>query len=242
MSRIALPARRIQAVLFDMDGTLLDSANTVPAAYAAAIRELGGADYSTEEVIAHYGAGPAGALMAAMLGRETTDDDVERFHVHLARRLDGTRTYPGIRQALQALVAAGLLTGVFTGATHRAAEMQLDHAGLLGLFHVVVGSDEIGAVKPSPEGIRVACSRLGIPPTLAAYVGDAPNDLLCARAAGAVAVAAGWGHLFEPSAEADVTLAEPGELVQLGGAGRSSWVRPAFPRRRAANRRNTTAG
>lgn len=210
-----VPAQRIKAVLFDMDGTLLDSANTVPAAYAAAIRELGGGDHSAEEVIAHYAAGPAHALMAAMLGRETTDDDVERFHLHLASRLDGTRTYPGIREAIQGLVAAGLLTGVFTGATRRAAEMQLGHAGLLELFHVLVGSDEIGAVKPSPEGILGACSRLGIPAAAAAYVGDAANDLLCARAAGAVAVAAGWGHLFDPSVEADVALAEPRDLLQL---------------------------
>lgn len=211
-----MPPLRVQAVLFDMDGTLLDSSNTVPAAYAAAIRELGGGDHSAEEVIAYYGAGPAGALMAAMLGRETTDEDVERFHVHLASRLDGTRTYAGIPEAIRGLVAAGVLTGVFTGATRRAAEIQLHHAGLLQLFHVLVGSDEIGAVKPSPDGIHVACSRLGISTIAAAYVGDAANDLLCARAAGAVAVAAGWGHLFDPSAEADVTLAEPGDLLQLG--------------------------
>jgi HAD superfamily hydrolase (TIGR01549 family) len=202
-------------VLFDMDGTLLDSANTVPAAYAAAIRELGGGDHSAEEVIAHYGAGPAAALMAALLGRETTDEDVERFHVNLASRLDETRTYPGVREAVRGLLAAGVLTGVFTGATRRAAEMQLHHAGLLELFHVLVGSDEISAVKPSPDGLRVACSRLGISTTAAAYVGDATNDLLCARAAGAIAVAAGWGHLFDPSAEADVTLAEPRDLLQL---------------------------
>ena len=210
-----VPARRILAVLFDMDGTLLDSANTVPAAYAAAIRELGGGDHSAEEVIAHYGAGPAAALMAALLGRETTDEDVERFHVNLASRLDETRTYPGIREAVRGLLAAGVLTGVFTGATRRAAEMQLHHAGLLELFNVLVGSDEISAVKPSPDGLRVACSRLGISTTAAAYVGDATNDLLCARAAGAIAVAAGWGHLFDPSAEADVTLAEPRDLLQL---------------------------
>lgn len=200
-----------------MDGTLFDSADSVPVAYAAAIRELGGPDCTPDEVIAHYSAGPAGALLAAILGRATTDEDVECFHRHLARRLDETRPYPGITEAIQGLVGAGLLTGVFTGATRRAADMQLRAMGLRDLFHGLVGSDEIAAVKPAPDGIHAICARLGVEAARAAYVGDALNDLRCARAAGAVAVAAGWGHLFEESVEADLVLAEPADLVRLGG-------------------------
>jgi HAD superfamily hydrolase (TIGR01509 family) len=210
-----VPTRPIAAVLFDMDGTLFDSAESVPVAYAAAIRELGGPVCTPDEVVAHYGAGPAGALMAAILGRATTDEDVECFHRHLASRLAGLRPYPGIPEAISALIDAGLLTGVFTGATRRGAEMQLRAVGLLDLFHDIVGSDEIAAVKPAPDGIHAVCARLGVDASRAAYVGDALNDLRCARAAGAVAVAAGWGHLFQESAEADVVLAEPRELLRL---------------------------
>src|SRR5437870_3363119 len=104
-----------------MDGTLFDSARTVPEAYAAAIRDLGGPDCSPDEVVAHYSAGPAGALMAAILGRPTTPDDVECFHRHLAMRLSEQRTYDGVPAMLLDLVDAGLVTGVFTGATRRAA-------------------------------------------------------------------------------------------------------------------------
>lgn len=210
-----MPGRRIAAVLFDMDGTLFDSADTVPVAYVAAIRELGGPECTAAEVVAHYSVGPAALLMSAMLGRDATADDVACFHRHLAGRLGGLRPYPGLREAIRALTGAGLLTGVFTGATRSAAELQLAYAGLLDLFDVVVGSDEIAAVKPAPNGIDEACARLGIPPDQAAYVGDAPNDLRCARAAGSLAVAAGWGHLFDPSAAADVTLSEPGDLRRL---------------------------
>jgi beta-phosphoglucomutase-like phosphatase (HAD superfamily) len=67
----------VKAIVFDMDGTLLDSSATVPAAYGAAIFELSGRRCTDDDVIAEYGAGPAAVLLSRLIGREATNDDVE---------------------------------------------------------------------------------------------------------------------------------------------------------------------
>ena len=207
--------RCVQAVVFDMDGTLLDSSRTVPAAYAAAIHELCGRECSEDEIIAAYGLGPAGALLASFTGRPSTERDVECWHRHLEARVHLTTTYTGVVGALKRLRAAGLALGVFTGATRRAAMAQLRHAGIADLFDVVVASDEIERVKPAPDGLILAASRLGIATDRLAYVGDARNDLRCARAVDGVAVAAEWGHLYEPDDEPHLLASTPGDLVAL---------------------------
>lgn len=207
----------IEAVIFDLDGTLVDSGATVPAAYAAAIEELCGRRCTDEEIIAAYSAGPAPALISRFTGRLSACSDVDCWLRHLEARLALTRVYPGVREAGSSLRAAGKRLAVFTGAIRRAAEMQLRHAGLDDAIDAVVGSDEIALVKPAPDGIFLACDRLGVDPGRVAYVGDALNDLRCARAAGAVPIAAAWGHLFESDDEPHLIALTPHDLLPLVG-------------------------
>jgi HAD superfamily hydrolase (TIGR01549 family) len=190
-------AVNVDAVIFDMDGTLLDSSRTVPGAYAAAIDELCGRRVTDAEVIAEYGSGPASALLSRFIGRQATDSDVECWLRHLEARVTQTVIYPGVPSAIERLASAGVPLAVFTGATTRAAEMQLTHGGMRLRFGAIVGSDEVAAVKPAPDGVYRACELLDVAPSRTAYVGDAINDLRCARAAGAIPVAAAWGHLYE---------------------------------------------
>ena len=75
-------------------------------------------------------------------------------------------------------------------------------------------------MKPAPDGIRLACERMGLDPLEVAYVGDAPNDMRCARAAGSLAIGAGWGHQFDATVAADVVVARPDDVVAIvTGAG-----------------------
>jgi HAD superfamily hydrolase (TIGR01509 family) len=124
--------------------------------------------------------------------------------------------YPEITNVLE-MLRARLPMAVFTGASGRAARMLLGTTGLLGYFAVVVAGDEVKRQKPHPDGILRVCERLGVPAQAAAYVADAPIDLEAARRAGAVAVAAGWGHLHQASAPAQVVLQRPRELLALVG-------------------------
>jgi phosphoglycolate phosphatase-like HAD superfamily hydrolase len=79
---------------------------------------------------------------------------------------------------------------------------------------VVTGDDALRP-KPAPDGILAACKALRVPPNEAAYVGDAPNDMQAATAAGVLAVLAGWGHHCDPSTQADLVISDPAGLAHL---------------------------
>jgi phosphoglycolate phosphatase-like HAD superfamily hydrolase len=105
--------------------------------------------------------------------------------------------------------------GVFTAADTSAAELLLGATGLRNSLGPVLGGDVAAHPKPSPDGLLAVCELLGIAPGEAAYVGDGPADVEVARACGALAVAAGWGHLYRDDRDADVILRSPQELHLL---------------------------
>ena len=206
-----------RAIVWDMDGTLIDSSTVVPDAYITAITRLGGPSLTREAIVAAYGLGPPSLILAHLLGRASTDADVQEYLTRLRAGAPGARPYPGIEVTLRRLRGrVGL--GVFTGASHASALILLEAAGLMGHFSVVVGGDEVEHQKPAPDGLLLACGSLGVEPASAAYVGDSPSDLQAARSAGACALAAGWGHLYNPESPAEVVLDRPEELLELVGA------------------------
>ena len=205
-------AARYAAVIFDMDGTLFDSASVVPDAYIETVLECGGRRYERAEVIEAYPLGPPAVLLAHLLGRACLEDELDRYHERLLALGVGVRVYDGMMDVLAAL-AAWIPLAVVTGASVRAAQILLEAGGLAEHFRVVVGGDELEAPKPDPAGIQLACRRLDVAPAETAYVGDADVDLGAARRAGAVAMAAGWGHLYRDDHHADLVLREPGELL-----------------------------
>jgi HAD superfamily hydrolase (TIGR01549 family) len=199
-------------VVFDMDGTLFDSATVVPDAYIKTVLACGGRGYRRTEIIQAYPLGPPRTILEHLLGRPCRDDELSGYHDRLAELGRDVRVYSGMVELLDAL-AERLPLGVVTGASLRAAEILLEAASLTGYFRAVVGGDEVAAPKPDPAGIRLACERVGVDARDAAYVGDADVDLEAARCAGAVALAAGWGHLYRDGHEADAVLRAPGELL-----------------------------
>jgi HAD superfamily hydrolase (TIGR01509 family) len=207
-------SRSLEAVVFDMDGTLVETREVVPAAYRAAVVAGGGVEPSDAEVIAGYSLGAPARLLGHLLGRASTAEDMERYHASLAALAGGVSVYDGIPELLTDAAHTARLA-VFTGASCAAARILLDRVGLLGHFAAVVGGDEVVRPKPDPEGVHLACARLGVDPARAAYVGDSPLDLRAARASGALAVAAGWGHLHDAAEPADVLAATPADLRAL---------------------------
>jgi HAD superfamily hydrolase (TIGR01509 family) len=197
-------------LVWDMDGTLLDSGVVVPAAFAAAVGHLGGPAVTPAQVIARYSLGTE-ALLATLLGREITATEADAYY----RELAGSRVeaYPGMAEVLAALRAHGHPVAVFTGASSRAAAILLASAGVA--VDVLVGGDHVQRPKPAGDGLVVAASRLGVLVSEIAYIGDAPNDLRAARSAGGLGVAAAWGHQYDPAEPADVTLAAPADALAL---------------------------
>jgi HAD superfamily hydrolase (TIGR01509 family) len=205
---------RFKAVIFDMDGTLLDSLPSVLQAYIDTVAALTGRTYSEAEVIETFPVGPGRLMLSTLLARPCTSTDLDLYHRQLEQRLANVHPYPGVEVVIEEM-AAVLPLGVFTGAGRNAAEMLLGHTGLRHYFRAVVTGDDVVEPKPAPDGIIAACKELGVLSRAVAYVGDAPNDLKAAKAAGAMAVAAGWGHQTDPSFPGDLTINHPTELTLL---------------------------
>jgi HAD superfamily hydrolase (TIGR01509 family) len=203
--------------VFDMDGTLIDSSAVIPDAYMKVVARLGGPSLTRAEVIDAYSVGPPEAMLTHFLGRPSTPDEVDLYHETLGSSARAATVYPGIPEAL-ALLRGRASLAVFTGASLRACRTLLGGVGLDRNFDALVGADEVERSKPEPDGIHLACRRLGVEPAAAAYVGDAPNDLEAARRSGALAAAAAWGHLYRPEEPADVVVRTPGDLPSLVSA------------------------
>jgi HAD superfamily hydrolase (TIGR01509 family) len=212
------PTPAVRSVVWDMDGTLIDSSVAVPDAFVRTVDLLRGPPCDRSAVVAAYSLGPPEVILGHLLGRDLRPGEEELYYEQLvAVRV---RPYPLIPEALAWSGRFGNVA-VFTGASTRAARLLLATAELIDLVQVIVGGDEIAAPKPAPDGVVEAARRLNVDPAHVAYVGDAPADLGAARAAGAVAAAATWGHLYDPEAECDVRLATPMDVRTLllnGGA------------------------
>jgi len=208
------------AVVFDMDGTLIDTSRVVSAAFGAALRDSGGPMLSVDQLIASYVIGPPEAIMQHYLGRPVTIDELDGYHARLSAeaKRQGLAPYPGILDALEVLSEVPL--GVFTNADRSNARILLGAAGLADRFVTVVGADAVAPrFKPEPDGLLLACERLGVDPRRSVYVGDGPLDAETARRAGARSVAAGWGHQLDDTSGWDVVVATPGELAPALGLG-----------------------
>ena len=209
-----------RAVVFDQDGTLLDTFVPALHAYSVAVgREITMAEL---EPVAHLGA--ARNLVSALLGHEASEADDDRFHAALADALLGIEPYPGVVDTLEQLRARGLRTGVATNSDSRSATIVLGAHGLAEHLDTVVTVDQVSGPKPNPESILLAVERLGVRPDEVLFVGDAPADMVAARAAGVLAAVAGWGHQAHgivPGA-ADRWLDGPAEILDvIDGSGAS---------------------
>ena len=206
---------RGRAVVFDLDGTLLDTMTVVPEAYVRAIRELGGPSLTPQELVAAWHLGPSPVVLAHFLGREATGDDLEHFYARMQECAGATQLFPGITGLLRALREDGYALAVYTSATRRSVGPVLARTGLGELVSVVVTGDEVARPKPAPDGLLDTCRLLGIPATAAAYVGDAETDLQCATAAGAIPVHARWSSHTVAAAGFAYAADQPGDIRTL---------------------------
>ena len=211
------PERAVRAVVFDQDGTLINT--FIPALHAYSTvtgREITLAEL---EPVAHLGA--ARNLVSALLGREATDADDDVFHDALAAQVSAIDPYEGTVALLTALRDLGVATGLATNSDARSASVVLGAHGLDALLDTVVTVDQVSGPKPSPESIELAVANLGCDPAEVAFVGDSNADMLAARAAGVLSVAAGWGHQAPgiDRGHVDVWLETPGEVLDLLPAG-----------------------
>lgn len=182
----------VRAVLFDLDGTLLDTVPDLHAAVCGMLADLGRPPLPIDAVRAYVGRGVANLVKRTLAGSlEAGNDDspapadaVAAFRRHYARE-NGRRAqlFPGVKEGLEAIRAMGLPMAVITNKPGAFTHPLLEMTALSGYFSVVVGGDDLPRVKPDPMSLVWTCGRLGVSPADALFIGDSINDSLAARAA-----------------------------------------------------------
>lgn len=212
----------IRAVLFDLDGTLLDTAPDMAGALNALLQEEGLAGLPFEAIRARVSHG-AGAVVRLAFPH-TTDAALEelrrRFLDLYNNRLSvESRLFDGLNEALDDLDSRGIPWGIVTNKPGWLTEPLLEQLALRQRAAVVVSGDTLTERKPHPAPLWYAAERLGAAPNLCIYIGDAERDVLAAKAAGMAAYVALFGYILpdEHPQEwpADGWLETPQSLGQL---------------------------
>lgn len=193
-------ARRfdIEGVLFDLDGTLLDTHDLLLASFRHAVHEVLGeaGDAIPDETLMAKVGQPLNTQMWDFSGPdEQLHDELCRVYREYNHRIHDqmVRPFPGADASLSALTAAGLGLGVVTSKRHALAIHGLELFGLDARFRFLIGADDWETAKPDPGPILHGCDLLGIDPARCVYVGDSPYDMQAGNAAGCITVAATWG-------------------------------------------------
>jgi 2-phosphoglycolate phosphatase len=210
--------RRILAVLFDIDGTLLDTRDAWIAAFDAGLATIHRASLAGA-VAAQWIGTPIEVIYAERCGLSGDDltKAVRRFQQVEAESVrEGMRPYPGVREALASLDRWKL--AVVTNKRRDTAVEALRVAGLLAFFVLVLGGDSVSRKKPSPEPVLQAAVGLSVQAAECAVVGDTENDVRAAKDAGALSIGVTWGYGTRARLEAagvDYLIETPDALPPL---------------------------
>jgi len=188
-----------RAVLFDLDGTLVDSAPDLAGAVNELLLEQGRPAMAVSDLRPMVGAGARGMLgLAFGITPDHADYEVlkNRFlELYRHRIVQESRVFEGVWELLDALEGHGTPWGIVTNKFSGLAELVTRGLGLRERTGVLIGGDTTGFAKPHPEPLLAAARHLGVPPEHCLYVGDDLRDIQAGRAAGMQTAAASWGYL-----------------------------------------------
>jgi len=208
----------MKAAIFDLDGTLVDSAPDITHAINRLLADRGAPpqEVSFVETFIGEGARTLVAKLYAALGLAPGDlgrEVAAYLSYYRERPVADSKLYADAAAALPALQAAGIRLGVCTNKQQELAEMVLDRFGLLNSMSVVVGADTTPYNKPDPRPLLHALDSLGVGAEDAVYIGDTQIDLACARAAGVRCRIVDWGTGRNVEVEDAWRLARFGDLL-----------------------------
>jgi phosphoglycolate phosphatase len=185
----------VRALVFDLDGTLIDSKLDLALSIDATLKHMGRASLPHEIIYSYVGNGAA-VLVRRALGDCVTDAEAEEGHrffltYYRDHMLDNTVTYPGVREALEMLGHHPM--AVLTNKPVRFSERILEGLGIASYFRYVYGGNSFETKKPDPQGMNMILRDLGVPPREAMLVGDSDVDVRTARNAGTWACGVSYG-------------------------------------------------
>jgi phosphoglycolate phosphatase len=180
----ALEPSRVRGLVFDLDGTLIDSYGAIAESLNHARLAFGLQSLPEETVRAHVGRGLE-HLVADLVGADRIEEGVRLFRESYAKVFSGlTRILPGVRETLTVLRRSGYRMSVASNKPARFAEPILETLGVRDCVGAILGPDLAGCTKPDPAMIRLCLASMGTPPREAAYVGDMVLDVESADRAG----------------------------------------------------------
>jgi phosphoglycolate phosphatase len=213
----------VRALIFDLDGTLIDSKEDLIHSVNAMLTELGRGELAEETISGYIGHG-APQLVARALGDGSTEEERHRglqffLSYYELHKMDMTCPYPGVAETLEQL--ASMPMAVLTNKPVRISVRILEAMGLAKYFRAIYGGNSFETKKPDPLGATTILRELGAEPRGALLVGDSEVDVQTARNAGTLAAAVnyGFGMHDRRSYPADIYLDRFGELVTLLGSG-----------------------
>ena len=208
-------------LIFDLDGTLIDSKQDLVQAVNAA-RSRMDLEPLNEETVASYVGNGAPVLIRRAMGPEASEEQcreaLEYFYEYYREHmLDHTRLYPGVRETLDELHAAHTPMAVLTNKPVRFSRGIIDGLGIAGHFFQVYGGNSFEQKKPHPIGIEALMSEAGKQPAETLMIGDSSVDIQTARNAGIRAVGVTWGLQPESLEQVppDYVIGDMRELLSL---------------------------
>ena len=207
---------RYPVVLFDLDGTVIDTGSIILASMRHAAETVIGGSYTDEQLMAAVG-GPGLEAQMHALDPERVDELVRVYREHNEPLHDTISVFEGMPAVLDELRDRGHRLGIVTAKRRRTVDLAFARVPIEHLFETVVGGDETERSKPDPQPLELALERLGASPDQAAYVGDSPFDMQAAKAAGLYAIGVSWGriHTADKLSDADIVIHEANELLDL---------------------------
>jgi len=224
----AFDPHSIKLMIFDLDGTLIDSRLDLVHSVNAALRHIG-RPALPDDVIASYVGDGAPILIQRALGGEVVEEAIVRkgleffLSYYREHKLDHTTVYPGIVDALTAIQSSHNGTGtqrkmaVLSNKPVNPSRAIVEALGLGKFFSQVYGGNSFATKKPDPEGARKLLAEYGVQPEHAAIVGDSQVDILTGRNAGMHTIGVTYGfapHTLEDES-ADVLVDSPGDLAKV---------------------------
>jgi len=211
----------IRAVLFDLDGTLADTAGEIARALDRVLDGLGLPRLPEDRVRELIGRGVPSLVERALTGLGASVDlplAIARFEAAYADTIATSATlYPGAEEAMETLADAGLPMGVVTNKARHSTLCLLERFAIADRFALVVCGDDGLPKKPAADMLLAACARIGVPPASTLMLGDSANDVLAARAAGCPVWCVPYGYNEGLPVEA---LAPDRLVADLGAAAR----------------------
>ena len=185
---------RFPVVLFDLDGTVVDSGSIILASMRHATREVLGVEYHDDELMQTVG-GPGLEAQMAAFAPDRIEELVRVYRAHNEPLHDELESCEGMDEVLLRLKEEGRRLGIVSAKRRATIELAFARVPLAHLFEIVVGGDETDRQKPDPEPLLLAAKRMRVAPRHCAYVGDSPFDMRAAHAAAMHGIAVTWGRI-----------------------------------------------